>query len=127
MNFYAHIPEDFNLDLETTGNIIGACPGPTKYVGSIARFIGNGPQSTIDVRKVRSDTLEMKTIEGSISVGSYIETQYLDMESQGGAISITKRLGLNKKGTIKQHSTKPFFVSSIFSNMAELPKKMTYL
>lgn len=73
MNFYAHIPEDFNLDLETNGNIVGACQGPTKYVGSIARFVGTGPQSTIDIRKVRSDTLEMKTVEGGISVGSYIE------------------------------------------------------
>jgi len=73
MNFYAHIPEDFNLDLETYGNIVGACQGPTKYVGSIARFIGSGTQSTIDIRKVRSDTLEMKTIDGAINVGSYIE------------------------------------------------------
>ena len=126
MNFYAHIPEDFNLDVATFGNIIGACQGPTKYVGSIARLIGTGPQSTIDIRKVRSDTLEMKTNDGAISVGSYIEAQYLDLESQGGAISIGKRIGLNKKGTIKQHSTKPFYVSSVFSNMAELPQKFTF-
>ena len=31
---YAHIPQDFNLDIETNGSITGVNPGDSKFLGS---------------------------------------------------------------------------------------------
>lgn len=30
---YAHIPQDFNLDIETNGNILGVNQGDSKFLG----------------------------------------------------------------------------------------------
>ena len=52
-NFYAHIPQDFNVDIETTGNIVGMNPGDSKLLALTARMTSlNG---SVTARRVKAD------------------------------------------------------------------------
>jgi hypothetical protein len=55
LNLYAHIPQDYNLDIEVTGNIKGLNPGESKFHGSEARLVTTGRESTIEARRLRTD------------------------------------------------------------------------
>lgn len=60
-HFYAHVPQDFNLELETHGNIRGVNLGDSKYLGSQTRFVTHGKDSVVAARRVRTDTCFIKT------------------------------------------------------------------
>ena len=127
-HFYAHIPQDFNLDLETHGSIRGVNLGDSKYLGTATRFVTHGEDSSIAARWVRTDSYFIKSVGGAVEFGSYLEAQNLLLETCGN-ILVAKRLGIAQKGEIFQTNTKipgqrlKFKVGSLFSNMASLPRQ----
>ena len=55
-----------------------------------------------------------------MSIGSYIETGVLDLQTQEGNVIVGKRLGINKQGTLKTGSGN-ISLGSVFSMMGDLP------
>ena len=105
LNMFAHIPQDFNLDLEVNGHIQGVNLGDSKFLGTKARFVTSGEDGQVRARRVRADDCEISTVKGQISIGSYIDAYKLNINTQGGNVNITKRLGINGKGIITQSQT----------------------
>lgn len=54
-HFFCHIPQDFNLDIETAGSITGHNEGDSKLLASTVNLQTTGEDSTIEARRVRSD------------------------------------------------------------------------
>ena len=54
-HFFCHIPQDFNLDIETAGSITGHNEGDSKLLASTVSLQTTGEDSTIEARRVRSD------------------------------------------------------------------------
>jgi len=96
---YAHIPQDFNLDIETNGNIKGLNLGDSKFMGSEARLVTTGEDTSISARRFRAEDAHIKSINGLIEFGSYLEAQDMQMETAGN-IHIGKRLGVSRKAEI---------------------------
>jgi len=63
------------LDIETNGSITGINPGDSKFLGSLARFVTTGETSGVSARRVRSDSCKIKTLDGNVLIGSYIESR----------------------------------------------------
>jgi hypothetical protein len=42
LEFYGRIPQDFNIDIEVSGEINGINPGDSKFLGHTARFVTSG-------------------------------------------------------------------------------------
>ena len=74
---YAHIPQDFNLDIKVKGNIKGMNLKDTKLISSTCKLETIGQTSSIWARRLRNDECQIKTIDGNIVIGSYIETSNL--------------------------------------------------
>ena len=55
-----------------------------------------------------------------MSIGSYIETGVLDLQTKEGNVIVGKRLGINKQGTLKTGSGN-ISLGSVFSMMGDLP------
>lgn len=87
------------MDLETCGHIRGVNLGDSKYLGSHTRFVTHGQNSIVSARRVRTDDCYIKTVNGPIDIGSYVESQTLLMETMGD-IHVAKRLGIAVKGEI---------------------------
>ena len=96
---YAHIPQDFNLDIETNGNIKGLNLGDSKFMGSEARLVTTGDDTSISARRFRAEDCHIKSVNGLIEFGSYLEAQDMKMETAGN-ILIGKRLGISRKAEI---------------------------
>lgn len=95
---YAHIPQDFNIDIEVNGEITGLNLGDTKFLGSKARIVTSGVDSSIKARRLRTDDCQIQTIHGDILVGSYVESSNLLISTAKGNVSIQKKLGVSGKG-----------------------------
>ncbi len=74
----------------------------------------------VQARRLRNDSCTIKTSKGDVAIGSYIETGVLDLETKEGNVTVGKKLGINKNGTIKTKSGN-ISLGSIFSLMAHLP------
>lgn len=61
--FYAFIPQDFNIDVQTTGNIFGTNAGDSKLVAMIVRLVSTS--GTITARRIKADDcfIQSKGIE----------------------------------------------------------------
>ena len=61
LDVYAHIPQDFNLDVHTTGSISGFNQGDSKFLGMQARLVTSGASETISARRLRCDDCFIET------------------------------------------------------------------
>ena len=57
-HFCAHIPQDFNLDVQTNGNIRGVNPGDSKLLALNIRL--HSELGAVIVRKMRCDDVNLK-------------------------------------------------------------------
>lgn len=73
----------------------------TKLVGKRINLQTTGQHSQITSRRLRNERCSLKTIDGDIKIGSYIETGDLMLETHSGNILINKKLGINKSGLLK--------------------------
>jgi hypothetical protein len=83
---WAWVPEDFNLDVHIEGNINGVNMKDTKLISKNVSFITEGRDSSVSARRLRNDMCTIKTNHGSVSIGSYIETGELDLQTESGNI-----------------------------------------
>mmetsp|Transcript_11449 Transcript_11449/g.19363 ORF Transcript_11449/g.19363 Transcript_11449/m.19363 type:complete len:259 (-) Transcript_11449:445-1221(-) len=125
---FAHVPQDFNLDIEVNGSIRGVNLGDSKFLGSQAKLITRGEDSTIKARRVRTDVCEIEVGRGGLEIGSYLESQDMKVTVRNaGNVSIGKKIGVANFGEIVQYADdshpKLFRAGSVFSNMAQLPPK----
>ena len=121
----AWVPEDFNLEVEVNGDIAGVNMKDTKLISKKVTLKTRGEDSTITTRRLRNDECTMVTKKGDIKIGSYIETGVLDMRTEGGNVTVSKRLGIGKRGLIQ--GANDITIGSVFSNMAHLPDHKTDL
>ena len=122
LDVYAHIPEDFNLDIETTGDITGMSLNYTKFLGDLARLVSTGQHSSIRASKIRTDVCEISNNEGDVDIKSYVEAFDLRITTHG-SLTVGKKLGTNDKASIRLlGDNQRMAVSSIFANMASLPE-----
>ena len=98
---YAHIPQDFNLSVRVTGNIEGTNMKDTKLISKKVYLHTTGDHAHISARRLRNDECKIKTKDGDIRIGSYIETGVLHLDTQCGNIQIGKKLGINKYGSLR--------------------------
>ena len=118
-HFFCHIPQDFNLDIETAGSITGHNEGDSKLLASNVSLHTTGEEATIEARRVRSDLASLKSVNGNIQINSYVETQNLEL-STAGDVEIRKRLGIAKRGEVNMAGGK-LKIGSVFACMAKLP------
>ena len=83
---FCHVPQDYNFDVEVNGSVLGVNPGDSKLLGNQARLVTTGKDSTVRVRRLRTDECFVKTVNGSVTVDSYIEAQRLHIQTQRGPI-----------------------------------------
>jgi hypothetical protein len=122
LDVQAWVPEDFNLHVDIIeGDITGVNMKDTKLISSAVSLITRGTHSTIQTKRLRNDLCTLKTIDGDVKIDSYIETGLLHLETQGGNIQITKKLGIGKFGKIETQRGR-VQIGSVFSNMAKLPE-----
>ncbi len=62
------------MDVSVDGNINGVNMKDTKLISTNCKLVTSGVESTVRVRRLRNDDCEIKTVNGNVSVGSYIET-----------------------------------------------------
>ena len=121
LEVYAQVPQDFNVDVKVNGNIQGSNPKDTKLIGKICHLETTGQLSSIKTRRLRNDECTIKTVDGEVRIGSYIETGVLELETQDGNIIVGKKLGIVKKGKVSSRGGE-IKLSSVFSQMAHLPE-----
>ncbi|CDW72428.1 UNKNOWN [Stylonychia lemnae] len=122
-DLYAHIPQDFNLDVHVNGDITGVNMKDTKLIAKKVHLETTGSNTQIQTRRLRNDECKLKTNDGNILVGSYIETGVLNLETNSGNVLINKKLGINQRGTLKTQNGL-IQIGSVFSNMAHLPEAL---
>lgn len=120
----AWVPEDFNLHVELNqGNIIGVNMKDTKLLSKRVHFATKGQNALFSARRLRNDECTINTVDGDVSIGSYIETGLLNLQTHKGNIQIGKKLGIGKTGLIETKGGS-VTVGSVFSNMATLPEQL---
>ncbi len=67
----------------------------TKLISKAVRLISE--QGNVNVRKLRNDDCIIKSQDGSIKVGSYLESGELKITTYGD-VEVGKRLGIVKSG-----------------------------
>ncbi len=85
------------------------------------RVFLSSTKGAITARRLRNDECTLKTDGGAIRIGSYVETGDLLLETRGGDVVISKRLGIGKRGLLSKAGS--VSIGSVFSNMAALPEK----
>ena len=91
----------------------------TKLISNYCRLITEG-ESSISAKRIRSDDCRLQSVNGDISIGSYVESGMVEISSINGNIKISKKVGINEKGLIKTNQGK-IDIGVIYSNMANLP------
>ncbi len=56
---FAHIPQEFNVDIETNGNILGVNLEDSKFQGLLSRLITSGTDSYVKARRIRTDQCQI--------------------------------------------------------------------
>lgn len=92
---YAHIPQDFKLSVRVNGDINGINMKDTKLISKRLYLHTTGSTSSISARRLRNEECKIKSIDGDIKIGSYIETGVLRLETNSGNVQIHKKLGIN--------------------------------
>lgn len=118
--FYAFIPQDFNLDIETTGNIFGTNTGDSKLVATIVRLVSTS--GTVTARRIKADDCFIQS--QGIEILSSLESANLDCKAGELGFLVKKRLGVGNFGTIQSQGK--IKIGSCFSNMAHLPEKQPF-
>jgi hypothetical protein len=95
---YAYIPQDFNLDIETTGHINGICPGDTKLIALEINL--KSMFESIMCRKARADICTLNAENGAVSFSSSLESQRLDVVAGELGFTVGKRLGVGEYAKI---------------------------
>ncbi|TNV79073.1 hypothetical protein FGO68_gene16007 [Halteria grandinella] len=123
LQIQAWLPEDFNLHIHLTkGDITGMNMKDTKLLSKRVHLTTMGQNARVSARRLRNDECTISTVDGIVTIGSYIETGVLKVRTEKGNVQIGKKLGIGKNGVIetKQGS---IVVGSIFSKMAQLPEQ----
>lgn len=91
----ALIPEDFNIDIQTTGDITGLNHGDSKLV---AMQVVMHSQQHVVFRRLRAETC---SLQGAyINASSSLEVQKLRVHAGKGGFTVGKRLGLDSDAII---------------------------
>ena len=110
----ALIPQDFNLDIEASGDITGQNYGDSKLLAMKATLKSQG---LINVRRLRADQC---TLEGSgVNISSSLEALHLKVKAGERGFQVGKRLGLNEDAHIESEGE--IRIGSLFCMMRNLP------
>lgn len=77
-DFFAHIPQDFNLDIHTSGNILGVNPGDSKLLAMECDL--RALRGSINVRRIKAENCNLEASQ-KIKVGSSLETHTLQAKA----------------------------------------------
>ncbi|TNV78736.1 hypothetical protein FGO68_gene2311 [Halteria grandinella] len=123
LQIQAWLPEDFNLHIHLTrGDITGMNMKDTKLLSKRVHLTTMGQNARVSARRLRNDECTISTVDGDVSIGSYIETGVLKVKTEKGNVQIGKKLGIGKNGVIETQQG-CVQVGSIFSKMAQLPEQ----
>lgn len=110
------VPEDFNLDVETTGNIKGVNPGDTKLVAMRVHLASSS--GTVTARRIKADHCSLAGT--GVEILSSLEVANLQLQAGELGVLVKKRIGVNESASI--NSKGPIKIGSCFSLMAHLPE-----
>lgn len=94
----------------------------TKLISNFCILKATGPNASIKTRRIRADECHLETLQGDITIGSYVEATKLKILTQDGSVTIHKKLGLGEKGLIET-GRGMLNLSAIYSNIANMPPK----
>ena len=86
------------MEVKVSGEIRGVNMKDTKLISKRLSLVTEGEGSRVKTRRLRNDECTIRTKKGEISIGSYIETGVLRLETSGGDVTIGKKLGIGIKG-----------------------------
>ena len=118
-HFCAHIPQDFNIDVQTSGEIIGVCPGDSKLLSLTVRL--ESELGGVTARKMRCDECDIKA-HNQVQIISSLEAGQLTCSAGQGGFSVGKRFGIGKKGRVD--SAGRIKIGSIFSKMRDIAESL---
>lgn len=98
LTLQAWIPEDCSIYVYNHGNITGVNLKDTKLSSKVLQLYSK--YGDVRLRRARNERCMLVAEEGSIEVSSYVETGNLEMTTDSGDISVTKRLVITRKGYI---------------------------
>lgn len=116
-DFFAHIPQDFNLDIHTSGNILGVNPGDSKLLAMECDL--RALRGSINVKRVKAENCHLEAHQ-QIKIGSSLESHNLSAKAGKEGFFCAKRLGIGQRGSIESEGK--IRISSAFSNMRALPQ-----
>jgi len=114
-HFYAHIPQDFNIDINTTGHINGLSPGDSKLLAMAAHMTSK--RGGVNIRRLKADLCNLVGAT-HVQVTSSLEAGSFSCQAGAGGFSVGRRLGIGKQGRIDSEGKVK--IGSIFSNMRDL-------
>ncbi len=117
--FSALIPQEFNLEIETSGDIVGVNHGDSKLVAMVAVLVSKN--GLVQIRRLRADTCRLEG-EGVQALSS-LEARSLYIKAGIKGFSVGKRLGLDADAVIESEG--PIKIGSLFCLMRNLPE-VTY-
>lgn len=109
------IPQDFNLDLQASGDIVGQHSGDSKLLAMVAKL--HSLEGNILLRRMRAGQCDLTAV--GVMSSSNVESSNLRVTAGAGGFSVGKRLGLDREATI--YSQGPVKVASLFCMMRNLP------
>ena len=89
-NFYAVLPEHFNIDVETTGSISGINPADTKLVADSARLISH--EGLVTTRRLRTNVCQLAGT--GVEVFANMVAGSLKVDAGQHGFTVAKRLGV---------------------------------
>ena len=115
--FFAHIPQDFNVDVRTTGHIFGINQGDSKLLSLTAHL--ESIRGGVTARRLKADKCSL--IGGlHVQVTSSLEAGEFFCQAGEGGFSVGRKLGIQQQGLIESQGKVK--IGSIFSKMSDLTK-----
>lgn len=114
----ALIPQDFNLDIHTSGNITGINHGDSKLLSLEASL--HSTDGTVTCRRLRAEKCFLKGEQ--VQALSNLESLNLEVHAGEKGFMVGKRLGLDANAVITSEG--PIKVGSLFCMMRNLPAQM---
>ena len=91
-HFCAHIPQDFNIDVRTNGNILGVNAGDSKLLALKVHL--ESLEGTVTARRLKTDDCYLAGER--VQINSSIEAAKLVCSAGPGGFSVSKRIGIGK-------------------------------
>ena len=93
----AHVPQDFNFEVCTGGNIRGVNPGDSKLMAMGVKVHSTGGGVTARRIKVNDCHLEAA---GGVQISSSLEAHHLRCQAGPAGFVVNKRLGVGAKARV---------------------------